>query len=306
MAGPSRWQTFSQRGDLDFAYELGQDARFRANFFRHLYGVGGIFRTIPTKILSLEQINAPEVFKQFAPVRQGLILVTGPTGSGKSTTLAAIIDHMNQTQRRKIVTIEEPVEFVHRPKNCLIVHREVGEDTMSFASGLRGALKSDADVILVGEMRDLETIELALTAVEMGLLVFGTLHTNSASKTIDRIVDVFPANKKEQIRSVLASTLKAVVSQQLLKAADGKGRWAAHEILLATPALQGILRAGESNKLDSLMQTSRGAGMITMDERLAELVAEGKVLVEAAFEKALDKDRFRKLTQPGGRPTPSE
>ena len=292
IAGQRGWQNFQQRGDHDFAYAMGEKSRFRANYFRHFFGLGAIFRTIPTKILNLEQIDAPDVFKQFAELRSGLVLITGPTGSGKSTTLAAIIDFINENKVYKIVTIEEPVEFVHNNKASLIVHREVGKDTLSFTSGLQGALKSDANVILVGEMRDRETIELALTAVEMGILVFGTLHTNSASKTIDRIIDVFPANKKNQIRSVLSNALKGVVSQQLLKSADGNRRWAAHEILLSNSALPGIIRAGESNKLESLLQTNRTMGMVAMDDRLTELVKEGKVTKEAAYDKALDKARF--------------
>ncbi|PIE02713.1 MAG: type IV pili twitching motility protein PilT [Acidobacteria bacterium] len=293
IAGETSWKEFQKTGDLDFAYAMGTKSRFRANYFRHFFGLGAIFRTIPTKILTLDQIDAPSVFKQFADLRSGMVLVTGPTGSGKSTTLAAIIDYINDNYKYKIVTIEEPVEFVHHNKKSLIVHREVGKDTRSFTSGLQGALKSDANVILVGEMRDRETIELALTAVEMGILVFGTLHTNSASKTIDRIIDVFPANKKNQIRSVLSNALKGVVSQQLLKSADGSRRWAAHEILLYTSALPGIIRSGESNKLDSLLQTNRAMGMIAMDDRLLELVSEGKVGKEAALEKALDKARFK-------------
>lgn len=292
IAGKVAWSEFQKKGDLDFAYAMGTKSRFRANYFRHFFGLGAIFRTIPTKILTLEQINCPDVFKTFADLRSGLVLVTGPTGSGKSTTLAAIIDYINSHHRYKIVTIEEPVEFVHVNKSSLIIHREVGKDTHSFTSGLQGALKSDANVILVGEMRDRETIELALTAVEMGILVFGTLHTNSASKTIDRIIDVFPANKKNQIRSILANALQGVVSQQLLKSADGNRRWAAHEILLYNSALPGIIRSGESNKLESMIQTSRGSGMILMDDRLEELLKEGKISKEAAFDKASDKARF--------------
>lgn len=292
ITGKMEWKKFLERGDLDFAYAMGEKSRFRANYFRHFFGFGAIFRTIPTKILTLEQIDAPEIFHQFAELRSGLILVTGPTGSGKSTTLAAIIDYINEHKNYKIVTIEEPVEFVHHNKSSLIIHREVGKETLSFTTGLQGALKSDANVILVGEMRDRETIELALTAVEMGILVFGTLHTNSASKTVDRIIDVFPANKKNQIRSILSNALKGVVSQQLLKSADGTRRWAAHEILLYCSALPGIIRAGESNKLESLLQTNRAMGMIAMDDRLMELVAEGKVSKDAAYEKALDKTRF--------------
>jgi twitching motility protein PilT len=287
------WTRFNAMGDIDFAYEMGTEARFRANYFRHFNGIGAIFRIIPTKILTLEKLGAPEIFKSFGNLRSGLVLVTGPTGSGKSTTLAAIIDYINENFKHKIVTIEEPVEFVHKSKKSTIIHREVGPDTESFTTGLRGALKSDANVILVGEMRDQDTIELALTAVEMGILVFGTLHTNSSAKTIDRIIDVFPANKKNQIRSVLANAIRGIVSQQLLRSADGKRRYAAHEILLYTSSLPAVIRLGETNKLTSTMQTGRQEGMITMDDCLKDMIAEGKITTEAAFIKALDKSQFK-------------
>jgi twitching motility protein PilT len=286
------WSNFEERGDIDFAYEMGVDARFRANYFRHFDGIGAIFRIIPTEILTLEKLGTPKVFESFGKLRAGLVLVTGPTGSGKSTTLAGIIDYINKNFEKKIVTIEEPVEFVHQSRKCTIKHREVGEDTKSFYSGLQGALKSDVDVILVGEMRDQETIELALTAVEMGILVFGTLHTNSAAKTIDRIIDVFPAKKKAQIRTVLANTLKGVVAQQLLRSKDGKRRYAAHEILLDTSGLAGIIRAGDTIKLPSLIQLNSKIGMQTMDDCLMKYVKEDKVSMEAAHLKALDKGRF--------------
>ena len=288
------WERYSHHGDLDFAYAMRDIGRFRANYFRQFNGYGAIFRTIPTKILSLEQLKSPEVFKSFARIRSGLVLVTGPTGSGKSTTLAAIIDYINSEHTKKVITIEEPVEFVHPVKNCLISHREVGEDTESFASGLRTALKSDVNVVLVGEMRDMETIELALVAAEMGILVFGTLHTNSAAKTIDRIVDVFPAKKKEQVRSSLASTLKGVVSQQLLRTKDGQGRVASFEILLDNPSLASIIRSGDTNKLISMIQTNRNAGMVTMDDYLDDLVKSDVISLEEAYLKALDKGRFER------------
>ena len=293
IAGGERWDRFENGGDLDFAYAMGDEARFRANYLRQFTGYGAVFRVIPSQVLSLERLGAPEVFKAFAELASGLVVVTGPTGSGKSTTLAAIIDHINATQCRKIITIEEPVEFVHRCQRSIVSHREVGEDTASFMDGLKGAIKSDVNIVLVGEMRDRETIELALTAAEMGILVFGTLHTNSAAKTIDRIIDVFPAKKKNQIRSLLANSLKGVVAQQLLKSADGTRRWAAHEVLLGCAALSGIIRAGETIKLNSLMQTNRQMGMIGMDDCLLEMVKAGKVTVEAAYMKALDKSRFR-------------
>ncbi len=292
MASEEGWKEFEQKGDLDFAYSLGETARFRANFFRHYFGFGAIFRHIPSKILSLDELEAPEVLNKLAELSSGLVLVTGPTGSGKSTTLASMIDHINATLSKKIVTIEEPVEFTHTPKKSIITHREVGLDTVSFASGLRNAIKSDVDVILVGEMRDRETIELALTASEMGILVFGTLHTNSASKTIDRIIDVFPAAKKNQIRMILANALQGVVAQQLLRSADGQRRWAAHEILLKTPALTPIIQTGETMKLTSEIQLNGQIGMVLMDACLQQLVANGKVSQEEAYKKALDKESF--------------
>ncbi|HLP41319.1 MAG TPA: PilT/PilU family type 4a pilus ATPase, partial [Fibrobacteria bacterium] len=293
IAGRDRWDRFESSGDLDFAYALGDEARFRANYLQQATGYGAVFRIIPSRILSLEKLEAPEVLSRLIDFGSGLILVTGPTGSGKSTTLAAIIDHINANHCRKIVTIEEPVEFVHRSRQSIIIHREVGPDTSSFMAGLKGALRSDVNIVLVGEMRDKETIELALTAAEMGILVFGTLHTNSAAKTIDRIIDVFPARQKNQIRSQLANTLRAVVSQQLVKSADGQRRWAAQEILLSCSALGGIIRSGETIKLNSMIQTNRGMGMQTMDDCLMDMVKTGKISMEAAFMKALDKSRFR-------------
>lgn len=297
IAPPALWHKYGIMGDIDFAYAMGTSARFRANYYRHFSGMGAVFRVIPSKILTLEELNAPAILKSFAKLQSGLVLVTGPTGSGKSTTLAAIINHINMTMSKKIVTIEEPLEFVHPSLNCLMIHREVGVHTESFSSGLSGAMKSDANVILVGEMRDLETIELACAAAEMGILVFGTLHTNSASKTIDRIVDVFPAKRKNQIRSVLANSLQGVVSQQLLRRASGKGRVAAHEILIGTPSLPGIIRSGESQKLNGLIQTSSKDGMISMDDTLRNLVKDEIVTPEAALMKAFDKRRFEEMVE---------
>jgi twitching motility protein PilT len=293
IASPQHWEQFTRNGDCDFAYALGTAARFRANYLKQVNGFGAVFRIIPSRVLTLEQIEAPEVFSTFTNLTSGLVLITGPTGSGKSTTLAAIIDSINTHHARKIVTIEEPVEFVHQSKRSIVIHREVGEDTESFMSGLQGALKSDVNIVLVGEMRDRETIELALTAAEMGILVFGTLHTNSAAKTIDRVVDSFPARKKYQIRTQLSNSLKGVVAQQLLRSADGTRRYAAYEILLWTSALPPIIRSGETNKLTSMLQTGRQAGMISMDDCLFEMVKAGKVTREAAFMKAIDKGRFR-------------
>lgn len=292
ITSPDQWRRYQLHGDLDFAYAMGDKARFRANYFRHFHGYGCIFRIIPSKILSLDKLGAPEVFKTFAYLNSGLVLITGPTGSGKSTTLAAVIDHINDSQIKKIMTIEDPVEFVHQSKKSLITHREVGDDTKSFATGLTGAIKSDVNVVLVGEMRDRETVELALTATEMGVLVFGTLHTNSAAKTMDRITDVFPNTQEQQIKGMLSNSLKAVVSQQLLPSADGKRRWAAHEILIYTPALAGILRTGDVSALFTYIQTGSKHGMQTMDDALAALVKDGKVTKEAAYTKAMDKGRF--------------
>ncbi len=286
------WRDFTTRGDLDFAYTLGTQARFRANYFRHFFGLGAVFRLIPSEIRPIEDLDLPAHIKDFAKWHSGLVLVTGPTGSGKSTTLAAIIDCVNNTSTQKIITIEEPVEFMHINKKCLISHREVGKDTASFASGLRTAIKSDANIILVGEMRDKETIELALTASEMGILVFGTLHTNSAAKTIDRIIDAFPPNRKNQIRTILANNLKAIIAQQLLPSMDGKRRWAAYEILLRTQGLSNIIQSGETMQLTSEIQTNRAQGMILMDASLMELVKTGKVSKEDAYLKAIDKAKF--------------
>jgi len=286
------WQEFAARGDLDFAYTFGEKGRFRANYFRHFFGLGAVFRLIPSKIRSLEELDLPPRIKDFAKWRSGLVLVTGPTGSGKSTTLAAIIDYINVNFAQKIITIEEPVEFTHTNKKSLISHREVGRDTLTFASGLRTSIKSDTNIILVGEMRDKETIELALTASEMGILVFGTLHTNSAAKTIDRIIDAFPPNRKNQIRTILANNLKAIVAQQLLPSADKTRRWAAYEVLIRNQALGNIIQSGETMRLTSEIQTNRGLGMILMDDSLMELVKAKKVTKEEAFLKAIEKSKF--------------
>lgn len=286
------WHRFETRGDLDFAYAFGEQARFRANYFRHFFGFGAVFRLIPSKIRSIEELDLPPRIKDFAKWRSGIVLVTGPTGSGKSTTLAAIIDYINTNFAQKIITIEEPVEFTHTNKKSVISHREVGKDTITFASGLRTAIKSDANIILVGEMRDRETIELALTASEMGILVFGTLHTNSAAKTIDRIIDAFPPNRKNQIRTILANNLKAIIAQQLLPSADKTRRWAAYEILIRTQALGNIIQTGESMRLTSEIQINRGQGMILMDDSLMELVKANKVTKEEAYLKAIEKEKF--------------
>lgn len=286
------WKHFQDFGDLDFAYTYNNDSRFRANYYRHFYGLGAVFRLIPSKIRSLSELELPECIKDFPRWRSGLILVTGPTGSGKSTTLAAIIDYINENFNFKIITIEEPVEFTHSSKLSVISHREVGKDTSSFAQGLRTAIKSDVNIILVGEMRDRETIELALTASEMGILVFGTLHTNSAAKTIDRIIDAFPSSQKNQIRNILANNLKAIIAQQLIPSVDHKRRWAAYEILIRTTALSNIILTGESVRLNNEIQMNKSMGMILMDESLADLVKAGKITKESAYLKAITKSRF--------------
>ncbi|MCB9771381.1 MAG: PilT/PilU family type 4a pilus ATPase [Candidatus Omnitrophica bacterium] len=292
IAQPEDWKHFQSHGDLDYAYTYNGNARFRANYFRHFFGLGAVFRLIPSKILSIAELDLPDTVKNFAKWRSGLVLVTGPTGSGKSTTLAAIIDFINENFNSKIITIEEPVEFTHINKLSLITHREVGKDTVSFASGLRTATKSDVNIILVGEMRDRETIELALTASEMGILVFGTLHTNSAAKTIDRIIDAFGPNQKNQIRNILANNLKAIIAQQLLPSVDQSRRYAAYEILIRTSALGNIIQSGESIRLNNEIQMNRNQGMILMDDSLAELVKVNKVSKEAAYHKAINKSKF--------------
>lgn len=292
IAAPEDWQRFETQGDLDFAYSFGTQARFRVNYYRHFFGLGAVFRLIPSQIRGIDELGLPAKIKDFAKWRSGLVLITGPTGSGKSTTLAALIDYINANFTQKIITIEEPVEFVHANKKCIITHREVGKDTASFAKGLRTAIKSDANIILVGEMRDLETIELALTASEMGILVFGTLHTNSAAKTIDRIIDAFPLNRKNQIRTILANNLKAIVAQQLVPSVDKSRRWAAYEILIRNQALGNIIQTGETSRLISEIQTNRGMGMILMDDYLMDLVKANKISKQEAFLKAIEKSKF--------------
>lgn len=267
---------FEEHLECDFAIAFGESARFRVNAFTTNTGSGAVFRTIPTKIPSLEQLNAPEVFKKFAEMDRGLVLVTGPTGSGKSTTLAAMINHINQTSPKHILTIEDPVEFVHESKRCLINHREVGRHTKSFARALKSALREDPDVILVGEMRDHETISLALTAAETGHLVMGTLHTNSAAKTIDRIIDVFPGSDKDMVRAMLAGSVQAIISQILLKKIGG-GRVAAHDILVGTPAVRNLIRENKVPQIFSMMQVGHRYGMQTLEDCVATLVQEGKV-----------------------------
>ena len=298
ICGPQSWELFEERGDLDFAYEMDERSRFRCNFLKQTNGYGAVFRLIPTKIASLEQLGMPPIVKQFGHLRGGLVLVTGPTGSGKSTTLAALIDYVNENFSRHIVTIEEPIEFVHANKRSIITQREVPVDCVSFPDGLKAALREDADIVLVGEMRDLETISLALTAAETGLLVFGTLHTNNARKTIDRMVDVFPANKQAQARTMLANSLRGVLAQLLLKKADGSGRLSVNEILIASPAVSAIIREGATQKLQDVIVAGKGQGMQFMDDAIHGLLEKGAVSPHEAFMKAIDKNRFKQFLPP--------
>ena len=280
---------FEERLETDFSFEVSGLARFRVNAFNHHRGCGAVFRTIPSRVLSLEELGAPEIFKEIADTPRGVVLVTGPTGSGKSTTLAAMIDHKNASERGHILTIEDPIEFVHRSRRCLVSQREVHRHTLGFDEALRSALREDPDVILVGELRDLETIRLALTAAETGHLVFGTLHTSSAAKTIDRIVDVFPAAEKDMVRAMLSESLQAVVSQTLLKK-NGGGRAAAHEIMIGTPAIRNLIRENRTAQMYSTIQTGRQFGMRTLDQDLSALVRSGTVSCESARQAAVNKD----------------
>lgn len=285
-----------ETGDADFGYSMGKIARFRVNLFRQEHGSGAVLRMIPPKVLTIEELGLPPIVANVSRVPRGLVLVTGPTGSGKSTTLAALLDWINRTRASHIVTIEDPVEFVHAPQKSLISHRELGFDTPTFAGALKAALREDPDVVLVGELRDLETMSMALQAAETGLLVFGTLHTNSAAKAVDRLIDSFPAEEQEQVRTVLAEVLKAVVAQVLLKRKGG-GRTPAFEVLRGSSALSNSIREGKTNMISTLIQTGRNAGMIGMDQYLADLVAADTVEPDEAIEKALDKDQFKALVE---------
>ena len=277
--------------ECDFSFEIPGLARFRVNAFNQNRGAGAVFRTIPSVICSLEELNAPAIFKDISDYPRGVVLVTGPTGSGKSTTLAAMVNHKNETEYGHILTIEDPIEFVHQSKKCLINQREVHRDTLGFSQALRSALREDPDTILVGEMRDLETIRLALSAAETGHLVFGTLHTSSAAKTIDRVVDVFPAEEKEMVRAMLSESLRAVISQSLLKK-NGGGRVAAHEIMIGTPAIRNLIRENKIAQMYSAIQTGHQYGMQTLDQCLQGLVQKGVVSRAEAKFKAQNKDLF--------------
>ena len=285
-------KVYEETLECDFSFEIPNLARFRVNAFNQHRGAGAVFRTIPSKVLTLEELNAPKIFKEICEYPRGIVLVTGPTGSGKSTTLAGMINHINENDYGHILTVEDPIEFVHESKKSLINQREVGPHTLSFANALRSALREDPDVILVGEMRDLETIRLALTAAETGHLVFGTLHTSSAAKTVDRVVDVFPAAEKEMVRAMLSESLRAVISQTLLKTKDGGGRVAAHEIMIGTPAIRNLIRENKIAQMYSAIQTGQNFGMQTLDQNLIELVRRNVVSSAEARFRAANKDSF--------------
>src|SRR5881409_793432 len=293
VCGPHNWEIFEQRGDLDFAYEMDAASRFRSNYFKQSEGYGAAFRLIPTKISTLEELGIPQVVKKFAHLRGGLVLVTGPTGSGKTTTQAALVDFINENFARHVVTIEEPIEFVHDNKRSIITQREVPGDSISFPAALKAALREDTDIVLIGEMRDLETISLALTAAETGLLVIGTLHTNNARKTEDRMIDAFPADRQAQARAMLANSLRGVVAQLLLKRSDRPGRIAVNEILIANAAVAAIIREGATQKLQDVIVSGRAQGMQFMDDTIWALLEKGIVSPHEAFMKAIDKNRFK-------------
>jgi len=291
-------KTFEETGDVDFGYEITGVSRFRANFFTQKYGIAAVFRQIPTKVLSFEDFEKsdaplPAVLKKFAMLHKGLVVVTGPTGSGKSTTLAAIVDYANKNRRDHIITVEDPIEFVHESKGCLINHREVGLHTRTFASALRGALREDPDIILVGELRDLETIELALIAASTGHLVFGTLHTQSAAKTVDRIIDVFPGDQQNKVRATLSEALKGVVAQNLFKRVDRKGRVAALEILIFNTAVANLVREGKTHQIPGMIQVGKKYGNMPLDDSILEHLKMKRISPEEAYDKCIDKKKFR-------------
>lgn len=295
IAPEDKVKVFEETGDVDFGYEIPGLARYRANFFMHKNGVGAVFREIPSTIMTAEDLGLPPVISKLASLPRGLVLVTGPTGSGKSTTLAAIVDVANRSRKDHIITIEDPIEFVHKCQGCIVNQREIGLHTKSFHSALRGALREDPDIILVGELRDLETISLAIEAASTGHLVFGTLHTTSAPKTVDRVIEVFPANQQSQIRSTLSDGLRAVVAQVLFKRIDIKGRVPALEILIATPAARNLIREAKTHQLPSVMQTGKRYGMQLLDDAIMDLFNKGYISGDDAYLKANEKSRFRPL-----------
>ena len=291
-------KVYEETGDVDFGYEIPGVSRFRANFYNQKNGVGAVFRQIPSKVLSFEDFEKfdaplPPVLKKFAMMNKGLVLVTGPTGSGKSTTLAAIIDYCNKNRKDHVITVEDPIEFVHESKNCLVNHREVGVHTRGFASALRGALREDPDIILVGEMRDLETIELAMTAASTGHLVFGTLHTQSAAKTVDRVIDVFPADQQNKVRATLSESLRGVVAQNLFRRIDKKGRVAALEILVFTTAIANLVREGKTHQIPGMIQVGKKLGNQPLDDAILDHLKMKRISPEEAYDKCLDKKKFR-------------
>jgi twitching motility protein PilT len=295
-------KVFEETGDVDFGYEIPNVSRFRANFFNQKNGVSAVFRAIPTKVLSFEDFEKfdaplPAVLKKFSMLHRGLVVVTGPTGSGKSTTLAAMVDYANKNRKDHIITVEDPIEFVHESKNCLVNHREVGIHTRSFAAALKGALREDPDMILVGELRDLETIELALTAASTGHLVFGTLHTPSAAKTVDRIIDVFPADQQNKVRATLSEALKGIVAQNLFKRVDKKGRVAALEILVFTTAIANLVREGKTHQIPGMIQVGKKMGNQPLDDAIMEHLRMKRIAPEEAYDKCLDKKKFRPFLQ---------
>jgi twitching motility protein PilT len=291
----SKKDQFESTGDVDFGYEVPGLARFRCNLFNHKYGLGAVFRKIPSKVLTAEELGLAPILTRAAMLKKGLVLVTGPTGSGKSTTLAAMVDYANKNRKDHILTVEDPIEFVHQSQGCIVNHREVGLHTMTFASALRGALREDPDIILVGEMRDLETISLAVEAAATGHLVFGTLHTENAAKTVDRIVEVFPHGEQPQIRNTLSTALRVVVAQNLFKRIDRKGRCAALEILVCTAAVGNLIRDAKTVQIASIMQTGKAVGMQTLDDAIQDLLTKKWISPEEAYEKSIEKSRFAKL-----------
>jgi twitching motility protein PilT len=297
---PEQWGSATQKHDFDYAYEVPGLSRFRGNLFFNQQGIGAVYRTIPTEIKTAAQLGMPTAVSDLAKLRKGLVLVTGPTGSGKSTTLAAIINQINETREANILTIEDPIEFVHPSKRCKITQREIHRDSHSFKAALRSSVRQDPDVILVGEMRDYETISLALAAAEMGILVFGTLHTNSAAKTIDRIINVYPADERDSARGLLASSIRGIVAQQLCPTKDGKGRCAAVEILTYATSLPNLIRTGKSSAMVSLIETSGSVGMQTMDQCLKKFYDEGRITARTAYLKALDPKKFAALAEAEG------